>query len=201
MNHNYYKLFRSFFLMLLIFEIAGLLGLTAFNPRLGLADIKPQFSWLGLILTLLASWGALELVHRYFKSRYQSPPPFYLWFLTAFAVAFDFIADINHFFVRFTHFDKLAHFLNGGVIVGFFSFWIIRQINRRNVPSWSPAIVIYLVISFVVAGGFLYEVLEYSIDWALGTGNLVDRWDTSEDMIFNFLGAASLTIPFLLGIL
>ena len=165
--------FRFIFIAIIILEGLGAIGFLKFAS---------DFTWLGLIVTLVGAWIALEV----------SESPTWLWWVTLAMVLMDGVSDLLLLYSRIGNWDRLMHALGGSVIAAWALQLALRSLSRGHVRVRRR--VFYIIASVVgatVLGGFLYEALEYAVDrWHYDQPTtLVSAYDTVDDQLFNLLGA------------
>jgi len=179
--------------MKIVFRILILLTLlfNFYNAFIG--DIVPRFSFnawgqfkTGPFLTVLFVWLILEIIN-YFSVNHGIALPSSLWGFVAFGLILDSTSDYTFIYDKLRNYDKVMHFLVGGLLSGFI---IIKIIEYFSAKSPLPPLLKYsLTILLINFAGFLYEIFEFITDRFLNASNIRSRFDTTEDMILNLLGA------------
>jgi hypothetical protein len=179
MSQLIFGVVRIFFLGLATFESANLFGFLHFTL---------DFSWLGLVITSLASWLGLELIYILVKRKYNYTLSGFIFVLPAIGISFDAFGDIFKWYSKFSWYDQVAHFLGSG-IVAVFIFLIMHSIlfqKQKKLSNWFAA---FFAFSWANVFGILYEIEEYLESYFLKNNRLGDRFDTPNDLLFNMFGA------------
>lgn len=183
MKNLYINFIRAGFLFFLTFQ--------AFN-LVGIFNIKPTFSWEGMITTSLFVWLTLEIIHKFLKTKKIESLSHSFFILGFFPTLVDFFGDILRFYDRFYWYDRAAHF-SAAFCLALASFIILNALKKQGYLTWSFELLLFVVFSITLIGGALYEIEEYLEDrlyWGfqlrLGNGP-----DTAEDIAFDILGGLS----------
>ena len=138
-------------------------------------------------------WGGLELVS-YISSTQGVKFPALIWAFVAAGLVVDSVSDYLTLFDKLRNYDKLMHFLIGGVLMGF----LVTQVMNAFLSRGSLPLVIkyWLTILLVNFLGFTYEFFELITDRFYGANNILGRVDTTEDMLLNMLGALTFILVF-----
>jgi putative membrane protein len=97
----------------------------------------------------------------------------------------------DHFHLARNDYDRLGHFFQGFVPAMVAREVLIRNRVVRRRGGWLP----FLVFSICMMISALYELLEYAVAVASGSGAVAflatqgDVWDTQEDMLTCLIGA------------
>lgn len=132
--------------------------------------------------------------------------------IVLFIFAGSFLGSGLDFFQRFQWWDTMLHTLSG-VILALIGFTLVSGLNdtERYGIKMNPFFVALVSFTFAVAIGALWEIVEFSIDWALGTN--MQRWatavpphhlgrlvqgagllDTMKDLVVDTLGAVIVSV-------
>lgn len=172
------------------------LGFNFYNAFIG--DIVPRFSFnawgnfkTGPFLTVLVSWLILETISHISDKRGELLPN-YLWGFATFGLMLDSTSDYTMLFDKFRYYDKFLHFLVGGIVIGFMALKIIESFSGQSpLPTWQKYSLTILIVNF---GGFLYEVFEFVTDKFFKAGNVLGKFDTTEDLILNTAGTIAVIL-------
>ncbi len=170
---------RLAFVALTLFELANLAGIL---------NYEIDFSWLGLSLTALAVWVALEFVLYYVKRKFNYIIPAFVFLIPLANILIDFFGDFCKLYSKISWYDQMAHFLGGASAAGVTFFIVCALLKRRRVDFKK-----YLIASYAFFAacflGTIYELEEYAETLFLGNNRLGDRLDTPNDIFFNTIGA------------
>lgn len=177
MKHNSSCIvWRTLFGALLVFEILS---------GLNLLSIKPTFTILGLILTLLAVWLGVEFTDALMaNSKIRQHHSVAMAVLIPFTVYLDALGDLFHWYDSIPNYDSYLHFFNP--VIG--AIWIWHVIDALY-PNVSLRFSQLTAASMMLAVGALYEIEEYLEDVFTGSHRFGDAWDTGNDLTMDFLGA------------
>ncbi|MDP3794709.1 MAG: DUF2238 domain-containing protein [bacterium] len=154
----------------------------AFHPK----TFRPDFTWLGLIITATGTLVGLEAIAFLGKHKGSVRLLGAMYLLSFLAVGVDAAGDMGRLYSRLPHFDRIAHFL-AGPAVGVIVYYILRHLLLVPVRPRSVFLIIALALSLAIA--YAYEVQEYTEDRLRGSRRLGDGPDTVEDMGLTVLGA------------
>ncbi|OGY98620.1 MAG: hypothetical protein A2855_02100 [Candidatus Liptonbacteria bacterium RIFCSPHIGHO2_01_FULL_57_28] len=147
-----------------------------------LPDIATDFTWLGLIVTTIFSWGILE----FFRASAL------LLGIAFVAVILDAAGALLELYSRIEPWDLWIHAVGGGVIATATLELLRRALKEGRLSVRDHKLflttAVYLATTTV---GFLYEFWEYVVD-KLQYGypkSLVSAYDSVEDQVLNLLGA------------
>lgn len=181
-NMNKYLAFaaRTLLLGMLVFELLNLFGILRY---------KLSFTWLGLMITLIFIWIAVELISFYLKKNLGRPLAGISMLIAAVGVYTDALGDILMYYDKFAWYDQFAH-LVGGMAAGAIIFSIIYNLaagKKIILGKLDIAIFTFCAASTV---GVLYELEEYFEDLFTGSRRLGNGFDTANDMFLNLIGIA-----------
>jgi hypothetical protein len=153
----------------------------------GLLDFTVDFTWLGLLVTVIAVWGSLEACARWLARR-GTRLHWSAWPLSLAIVAFDAFGDMLHLYGRWHWYDQFGHALGGflGVLVAFAVVRAVERTDHWRHPPWVNGL---LALGTTMTFGCLYEIEEYLEDIFNATNRLGDGQDTANDLLMNLLGA------------
>lgn len=140
----------------------------------------------GPFWSVVLFWGGLELVN-YISAGHGVEIPAMIWVFVAAGLVVDSFSDYLLLYEKLRHYDKFLHFLIGGVVVGFLVMRILGAFMvQTTLPLWVKYWLVILLTNFL---GFVYEFFELITDRFYGAYNILNRFDTTEDMLLNMLGA------------
>lgn len=173
---------RILFFLLLLYE---------WLSYFGILPIVLQFSWPGLLGTLIVVWAALEFLELFHKTGKMAPLQASTWLVAFIAVAIDAFGDLHHFYDRWVWYDRAAHFLGtaASTIVMIDIVGAIAYAERSTMTRFVQTLLAY---GFSVTLASLFEVEEYLEDAFTGSERLGNGFDTADDMLMNFLGATTI---------
>lgn len=176
---------RLFLLLVLFLDFYN--GFLTLHPRI------PKLSswgtlWQGLFLTVLITWITIEIVNHYLIKKGDSGLPSYFWSLTVLGTGGDSLAN---FFLLFElpYFDKFMHF-SAAVIFSFLAMKFLNMLENLLNLRFSKLLAYYLVLSIINLGAVVYEIGEWIGDKYFDANNIIGVFDTTEDIIFNLIGAS-----------
>lgn len=174
------NIFRAGFIAIFLIEIF----------RWKVLNSSVNFSWQGLVITVVLVFILLEFAVRWLEKKFNTP---FSWVSYAAGFTSLFLDAIGDMFFLYTIFspwyDKALHFIGGGA-VAIIIYEILRAIRLSDPASFSRGWLLVLTIFISFFLGFGYEWLEYAEDvfyWHRQV-RLGDAYDTMDDMQMNFLG-------------
>jgi len=109
--------------------------------------------------------------------------------LTTFIFAHFILGEAENYYNRFWFFDLILH-SSSGIIIGMVGFVIIYFFLFSSKVNANPFLVSVFCVSFSLAVGALWEILEFGMDEIFGfTMQKTGLVDTMSDLIVDFLGA------------
>ncbi len=179
MNKVLTSISRLGFLLWIIFELLNWQGVLNFTL---------DFSWLGLVLTAGFVWVSLEIISWRLKKVSGKPLPWFAFFLSLLSVSFDAFGDTHHLYSRFFWYDQVAHVIGGAMagLVTFVFVWRLVEAGRINLGRKLSGFFAVCISSFL---GVLYEIEEYLEDVLTGSQRAGNSFDTSNDLLWNTVGA------------
>ena len=104
------------------------------------------------------------------------------------------MGHVGEYYVTFApYYDKLAH-LVASVTVGLIALFLALLAERRGeIRLTGPAIVLFILTSTLAAGA-IWEIYEFVVDQAFGTGLQFGNTDTMLDLIFDLIGGAIVAV-------
>ena len=175
---------RLGFIFWLVFETLNWLGVLHFTL---------DFTWRGLIMTSAVVWGMVEIVSALTKRWTGKPLPWFVFFGALFSTSVDAIGDIQHWYVEFDWYDKMAHALGGGMaaLLVFFVIWQLVHAGKIFLGKKLAGFMSFSVAAFL---GVCYELEEYIEDVITHGNRLGDGPDTANDLMWNTIGAVAAVV-------
>ena len=133
----------------------------------------------------------LMTVPSFLKDRKLVRLPFVLDFsIVLFIFLTLFLGEIGHFYDEIPFWDKFLHF-QSGLLLGASGYIVVYLLNahKKITIDVSPSFLAFFAITFSLAIGVLWEVIEFAGDGALGTAWQRNNDDTMWDLIANGIGA------------
>jgi len=161
--------------------------------------IRQQWLSAALILTIAGLLLGSTLARG--KLTVRVPYEFQLMTLV-FVFAALFLGEVRSYYIRFWWWDIALHTASG-FLLGIFGFLLVYLLNEsKNVAiEMLPRFVALFAFLFAVAVGAVWEIFEFTIDWAFGTqmqkpmlGDDSGLTDTMWDLIVDTIGAASIAL-------
>lgn len=172
---------------LIIFEVLNLFGILNFTL---------DFSWLGLLVTSIATLMVVEAIYYNFR-RKGILLPLLPYLLAGIGLWFDALGDVAHLYGNFAWYDQFMHLLGGGIVM---SLSLAVFSNSEKKLSASIFMVLIAALAFTALFGSLYEIEEYLED-QLYHGRqlrLGDGPDTASDLMWNLIGGVGIGIIYLM---
>ncbi len=145
-------------------------------------EITPDYSWLGLMLTVGGIWLIIELLRL----------PWWLKLIVFGMVLLDASSDMFHLYSRFDNWDRLLHFL-GGAVAGLVAARVVHDLVRKDWLAFKKVTLGIFALAVLMAAfaGVLYEFQEYMTDvhYLHYQKQLGDGPDTVDDEMLNIYGA------------
>jgi hypothetical protein len=138
------------------------------------------FSVLGLIATFIP-----KISQKFFN---KSFPAEYEIIIIMFIYGLLFLGDVRGFFAEFWWWDVLLNLI-ASLALGIVGLTILFVLYKDKKIRGSPLIIAFLVFSFTVAMGTVWEVIEFALDTFLGFTMQKSSLDTMKDLAVNTLGA------------
>lgn len=146
-------------------------------------DIESSLATL-LILLLMT-------VPSFLKEKKILPLPFILDFaIVMFIFLTLFLGEIGHFYDQIPMWDKFLHF-QSGLLLGTSGYVVVYLLNAHKKFSIdvSPSFLTFFAVTFSLALGVVWEVIEFTGDSVYGTQWQGGNGDTMWDLIVNGIGA------------
>jgi len=167
--------------------LGGLLLFESLN-QFSILHFTLDFTWFGLMVTLMTAWLIVEIVSVYIKKTCGYFLPAYCMLLVTAGIYLDAFGDILRLYGQFIWYDQLAHFISGAAAAGvlFSIIWCLNSSGKIKMGLWGLGFYSLTLASFF---GVLYELEEYFEDLFRGTNRLGDGPDTVNDLFLNIIGA------------
>lgn len=168
---------------------ALLIGLLLFELLnfLNVLNYEVEFTWAGLIVTILLIFIGLQIVAYFTETTFGVSLSNRIWLIVMIGIYLDAIADMFKLYDRFVWFDQAVHF-NAGILICLVLFWFIGQIEKTgklSLPLWLKNLFIF---SATLTLGVIYEIEEYLEDVITGSNRLGDGFDTANDLVMAGMG-------------
>lgn len=173
-------------------------------------QLHKQFIQLGitnlllLLITVYALYGhsfemafasalmfLVSLAPFYLKAAYNVYiPAVFMYAAIVFIFSSIFLGQFGGLYDRFHWYDAFLHFISALAfgLVGFLLLFVFYVHNKLKLPK---SLILFFTFFFCLGVGALWEIIEYGIDYALGTNMQVNSLDdTMIDLILDGLGAA-----------
>ncbi len=97
-----------------------------------------------------------------------------------------FLGELNHYYTKFWWWDVLLH-ISSGLAFGIIGFIILYMLHKSEKVTTSPKTVAIFTFSFALAIGAVWEIVEFTIDYTLGSTmqNGSFFWTTQQDGVFD----------------
>ncbi|MBU0731793.1 hypothetical protein KKC88_02835 [Patescibacteria group bacterium] len=166
-----------------------LIGLLLFEllNYLGILNYEVEFTWTGLIITILLIFIGLQIVMHYTETNFGVSLGNRIWLIVLIGIYLDAFADMFNLYARFIWFDQVVHF-NAGILLCLVLFWFIGNIEKTKqirLPLWLKNLFIF---SAALTLGVVYEIEEYLEDVFTGSNRLGDGMDTANDLVMAGMG-------------
>jgi len=177
---------RLLFAGLFIFELLNFLKILQFNL---------QYTWLGLVITLLASFFVLEITAHKYKKIKGHQLHWSMWLIVAAGLSLDAAGDFFHLYGKYSWWDQFVHIFVSAV-VGFAlfivinAFWIDKFKFSLLFSAGRLKLSLWLAATTTLSLSALYEIEEYAEDVLFQTNRLGPGTDTANDLFMNLIGIA-----------
>ena len=175
---------RLFFAGLIIFELLNYLKILRFNT---------QFTWLGLVITSMASLILLEITARKYKQKKGHYLHWSIWLIVASGLSLDAFGDFFHLYNKINWWDQFAHsFISAVACFTLFivisAFWIDKFKFALLMKTGRLKLSLFLAATSAMSLSALYEIEEYLEDVIFHTNRLGPGTDTANDLLCNLTG-------------
>jgi len=99
-----------------------------------------------------------------------------------------FLGEVGGAYDRFWWWDVMLH-LSSGVMLGFLGFLILYILRVQGKLKMTPGLVAFFAFCVAMAGGAIWEIVEFLIDQLFGATMQRGNLDTMKDLIVDGLGA------------
>lgn len=164
---------------LLLFESMNLIGIY---------NVQIDFTWAGLIATVVAIWLAVELVNYFLEKKTKLAIAAWVFLVATLAIYIDAIVDINGWYGKFFWYDQMAHLVSGLAVAAIIAYIVLRLEQSKIIKLTAITFLIF-VLAGAMALGSIYEIEEYLEDFFTGSNRLGDGPDTANDLMLNTIGA------------
>jgi len=108
--------------------------------------------------------------------------------LTLFLSAHFILGEVSNYYTKFWWFDLFLH-MSSGIIIGLIGFIIIFFFLYMHKIETNPLLVSIFSVSFSVAAGAFWEIIEFLMDISFNFNMQKGNIDTMTDLIIDILGA------------
>lgn len=178
------RLGRFLFFSLVVFELLNVLKILKLNT---------QFTWLGLLITALFSWGLVEYIYKKYEKTRGHHLHWVVIYITILALSLDAAGDFFHLYGRFDWWDQVVHFFVPAIVCFTLftvinAFWIDKVKFVLLFKAGRLKLSLLLASTSAMSLSALYEIEEYSEDLIFHTNRLGPGTDTANDLFCDFLG-------------
>lgn len=175
---------RALFVGLFIFELLNFLKILRFNL---------EYTWLGLMITLIASFFTLEITAHKYKKIKDHYLHWSMWLIVVTGLWLDAAGDFFHLYGKFSWWDQFVHLSVSAVacftlFIVISAFWIDKFKFSLLLKTGRLKLSLLLAATNVMSLSALYEIEEYAEDFIFQTNRLGPGADTANDLFFNFTG-------------
>lgn len=175
---------RAVFAGLVFFELLNVLKIIELNT---------QYTWLGLLLTAIASFVGVEAAAYRFRKLKGEALHWSVWLIVTAALSLDAFGDFFHLYGKYGWWDRLVH---GGVsaavcfilFVVITAFWLDHFQFNLLFRTGRVRLAMFMAATSTLSISVIYEIEEYVEDMIFGSNRLGPGIDTADDLLFNFLG-------------
>jgi len=179
---------RFLFVCLLIFELLNVLKILQFNL---------DYTWLGLVVTSLASFFVLEITAYKYQKIKGHQLHWSMWLIVVAGLSLDAAGDFFHLYSEFMWWDQFVHTFVSAV-VGFTlfivinAFWIDKFKFSLLFSTGRLKLSLFLAATTTLSLSALYEIEEYAEDVLFQTNRLGPGADTANDLFCNLIGVLAI---------
>ncbi|MGV8152347.1 MAG: hypothetical protein ACP5OG_04650 [Candidatus Nanoarchaeia archaeon] len=150
-------------------------------------------NWFNLLLSILTL--ALTFLPSLLEKRLKVDYPEEFEIIILFFIfASMFLGEINSFYMKYWWWDLFLHGLSA-IILGLLAFSLIYILNKEKKITLRPEFIALFAFCFALAGGALWEILEFSIDSLFETNMQKSGLrDTMADIMVDALGALLISL-------
>lgn len=148
--------------------------------------------WENFGMSLLA-FGS-TYVPTFLERRYQVylPIEFHL-VIVGFLYGSLFLGEVVHAYDRFFWWDVMLH-LSSGVVLGFVGFLILYVLHVQKRLKMTPGLIAFFSFCVALAGGAMWEIVEFLIDQIFGANMQKSNMDTMKDLVVDAAGAIGIVL-------
>lgn len=184
---------RAFFVGLFIFELLNFLKILRFNL---------EYTWLGLLITSVASFFTLEIMAYKYKNIKGHRLHWSMWLIVVIGLWLDAAGDFFHFYGKYLWWDQFVHIFMSAVVsfalfVVINAFWIDKFKFSLLFGAGRFKLSLFLAATATLSLSALYEIEEYAEDILFKTNRLGPGADTANDLFCNLTGILA-TVFFIL---
>lgn len=154
------------------------------------AGIVQDWENFGMSLLAYASTYVPTFLER--RYRVYLPIEFHL-VIVGFLYGSLFLGEVGKAYDRFFWWDVMLH-LSSGVVLGFVGFLILYVLHVQKRLRMTPTLIAFFSFCVALAGGAVWEIVEFSIDQIFGTDMQKSNIDTMKDLIVDAVGAIGIVI-------
>ncbi len=161
------------------------LALFALLNSVKVFNIPLNFPWLIIFLITVFIWLFWEQIYR---KKFNFPSVMGGFLLLQ--LYGDTVGNIFDFYAKFNWFDKVTHF-TGGATTGVFAFFVLSYFDNKNHWRLSLRTLLIFAITLTLSLAVVFEFWEY-FEYSILNYKLIiiGVTDTTDDLLFDFLGAA-----------
>lgn len=132
----------------------------------------------------------LSLIPSLVERSYRVTLPFELDLLITLSIFLNtFMGEGMNLYHKVRHYDKALH-IYGSAVVGLLAFVVVYTLNYTRKVRLSLPLIGFFTITFAMAMGAVWEIMEFTVDSLFGTTTQDGLDDTMWDLINDFVGGA-----------
>lgn len=148
---------------------------------------------IALSITNIAAIAIFYIVYRKLKNKYQIILPGYIAWVAAFGVWLDAAGNFAHFYIKYSRYDDLTHFI-GSMSIAIPLFYVFYQLSQKGYIKLGRFNIAMYSVSLTMLFVSAYEISEWIGDIWFATYRVTDRFDSPTDMFYNLLGASAVAL-------
>jgi hypothetical protein len=156
----------------------------------GVLNIQVTYTTFGLLLTSVAVFIAIEVVHRLIRAHHRIGLRWWSVVPVVTATLLDAGGDLFHWYSMYPWFDTALHFFGTFAATAF--VWNIVSIFLREKSDLR--VLLWATCASGIALGAIYEMEEYLEDFFTASHRLGDGPDTGNDLCMDAIGAILFTL-------